>query len=808
MKKYGLLIIVLLFSFSSAALSQIQLTDSEYFQDFNTLADSGTSSVLPDGWYLFESGSSADSEYTASAGGTGGNTYSYGSVGDTERALGGLRTGSLIPTFGANFINNSNDVITTVHIAYTGEQWRAGSASRSEPDTLKFQYSINATSLSDGDWVDINQLNFFSPNTGISGALDGNLPENQTEINSTITGLSISEGTQFWIRWQDVDVSSSDDGLAVDDFSIDLTVPSVIFSVTPAALNFDTVSVGTSGTLHFTIKNEGTTDTLVISNIESTNPVFNCLTDAVPVKLPPDSSLIFDVTFSPAAAGAESGAINFTHNAPGSPASISLTGVGKSQLSGGLLKFKSPVRNLLNGSTANADTVVLSGYSGRPLKALQFKLLIGNSNGGLVLRSVSRGNAIPADQFNFSYQINRGTFLPDGSSVDTVKIVILGNGSNAINAVAGEQNIIEFSYDILSISGDSMKTFNRLSDVIGATGSPVTNADLGTGPDETINILKETLEGKLGDVNLDSQVNILDILVMIDYILDRIEFSSSQFINGDISPWTLNSPVPAGDGKIDVLDLAVLQNIILTGFYPSNSPVYKTNTNSFNLATKGADKLSPGMSAKVTFYFTENGISVSLETLKKVKGMQIELSGSGLSIPQNTKMSSVFNQALYFQENSFLRILSYDDKSASLGAGEYLIASIPYAQNNPEDLVVDNLIVADENNNSIENVEIEVVYDSPNMPAVYTLNQNYPNPFNPNTLIKFSIPKDDFVTIKIYNMIGQEIITLFSGNAKKGTHTLSWNGMDQNGIQVSSGSYIYRMTSGDFNQSRKMIYMK
>ena len=808
MKKYGLMFIVFLFSFCSVSLSQIQLNSSGYSQNFNTLIDSGTSSILPNGWYLFESGSSADSEYAASAGGTGGNTYSYGSVGDTDRALGGLRTGSLIPVFGANFINNSGSAISLIHISYTGEQWRAGSASRSEADTIKFQYSIDATSLSDGNWINVNSLDFFSPKTSISGALDGNLPENRTEINSTITGISIPAGAQFWIRWQDVDVSSSDDGLAVDDFSIDLTVPSVIFSITPSSLNFDTVNAGSSSTLHFTVKNEGTTDDLVITGIESTNPVFNFLPDTEPVTLTPGSSQVFDVTFTPIAGGSESGAIKFTHNAPGSPTSLSLNGIGKAQLSNGLLKFKSSVRNLLNGSTGNPDTVVLSGYSGQPLKALQFKLLVGNSNGGLVLRSVKRGAAIPANQFNFNYEIYRGTFLPDGSSIDTVKIVVLGNGTNAITAAQGEQDIIEFSYDLLIITGDSMKTFNHLSDVIGATGSPVTNADLETGSDEVINIINEPLEGMLGDVNLDNQVNILDILLMIDYILGRVQFNSSQFTNGDISPWTLNESLPACDGKIDVLDLAVLQNIVLTGSYPSNSPVHKTLANSFNFASKEIHKLTPGMDAKVTFYFTRKGISIGLETLKKVKGLQIELSNIGLSIPRNTKMTSIFNQALYYQDNSSLRMLSYDDKSGNLKAGEYLIASIPFDLASPEDLVVDNIIVADENNRSIKNVEVEIAYDNPNMPLDYTLCQNYPNPFNPTTLIKFSVPQDDFVTIKIYDIIGKEITTLFSGYTKTGTHTLSWNGIDHNGKQVSSGSYIYRMTAGEFIQSKKMLFIK
>jgi flagellar hook assembly protein FlgD len=59
-------------------------------------------------------------------------------------------------------------------------------------------------------------------------------------------------------------------------------------------------------------------------------------------------------------------------------------------------------------------------------------------------------------------------------------------------------------------------------------------------------------------------------------------------------------------------------------------------------------------------------------------------------------------------------------------------------------------------------------------------------------------------------MIGQEVATLFSGNAQRGTYTLNWNGKDNSGNYVSSGSYIYRMTAntGEFTQSKKMIFLK
>ncbi len=809
MKTYGIMLVVSLFIFSTVSFSQIQLMSSGYSQDFNTLKDTGSSSELPEGWHLLETGSNADGNYTASAGsGTGGNTYSYGSQGSNERALGSLRASSLIPVFGASFINHTGDVISSLHVSYTGEQWRAGVKNRNEADIVVFEYSLDASSLSSGTWNNVAGLNLLSPNINAStNILDGNSSENRREISYTITGLSIPEDAEFWIRWQDEDMTGSDDGLAIDDFSIDLTAPPVIFSILPSSLNFDTVDVGNSGSLSVTVENIGTTDNLVISNIESLNTIFTFSPSSFPISIPPGNSQAFNITFTPVSEGTETGMINFTHNAEGSPYSLSVRGTGREQFQNGILKFKSPSKDLIEGTINNQDTVVLSGYSGWPLKAIQFNLLVGKSNGGLKLKSVSGGNAIPADQFNFSYEIYPGNLLPDSSSIDTVKVVILGNGTNVINPDTGNQDIMYFTFDAVNISGDSYQTFNGLTGVKGATAAPVADANLSAGADEIINISTLPPERKFGDINLDDNIDILDILLMIDCILGREALDTDQFTNGDIFPWLSDQTAPAGDGIIDVLDLALLHNIVLTGVYPNNNPVPKILMYPVKVAG-GAHKEGKETSTKLTFNFSQEGISIALESVKKIKGLQVELSNLGSLIPENTVAASSFSKADYHQNNSFLRLLVYDDQSTALDAGKYLGASIPFLLINPEEIVVENIIVADEMNRSIPDVEIEIQYENPNIPLNYTLSQNFPNPFNPATVIKFSIPKDEFVTIKVYDIIGREIKTLFSGNTNAGIYLLNWDGADNAGMQVSSGTYIYRMTAGSYAESKKMIYLK
>ncbi len=209
-----------------------------YLQDFNTLAVDGTSSLLPAGWAFIETGTTADALYTANRGNLAiFDTYSYGSTGSTDRALGSIQGDTLVPIFGAAFTNHAGGVITSVQIAYTGEQWRSGRTNRQ--DRLRFQLSTNATSLNTGTWLEIFDLDFFTVNNLAIGPKDGNSESYRRALSATISGLNIPQGSTFWIRWVDFNGVGDDDGLAVDDFSlIPLGVddPPAVVSLTPADL--------------------------------------------------------------------------------------------------------------------------------------------------------------------------------------------------------------------------------------------------------------------------------------------------------------------------------------------------------------------------------------------------------------------------------------------------------------------------------------------------------------------------------------------------------------------------------------------
>jgi hypothetical protein len=94
------------------------------------------------------------------------------------------------------------------------------------------------------------------------------------------------------------------------------------------------------------------------------------------------------------------------------------------------------------------------------------------------------------------------------------------------------------------------------------------------------------------------------------------------------------------------------------------------------------------------------------------------------------------------------------------------------------------------------------------LPNKLTLIQNYPNPFNPTTTIQFGIPEESQVTLKIYNILGQEIRTLVNERRKAGTYYEIWDGRNQYGTAVSSGTYIYRLQAGNDILSKKMNFLK
>jgi hypothetical protein len=92
--------------------------------------------------------------------------------------------------------------------------------------------------------------------------------------------------------------------------------------------------------------------------------------------------------------------------------------------------------------------------------------------------------------------------------------------------------------------------------------------------------------------------------------------------------------------------------------------------------------------------------------------------------------------------------------------------------------------------------EVSVVSD-------FNLEQNYPNPFNPSTTIKFSVATNEFVTLKVYDVLGNEVTTLVNEQRAPGTYEVRFDAGS-----LASGMYVYKLQAGNFTQTRKLLLMK
>ncbi|MDP2366110.1 MAG: T9SS type A sorting domain-containing protein [Ignavibacteria bacterium] len=159
---------------------------------------------------------------------------------------------------------------------------------------------------------------------------------------------------------------------------------------------------------------------------------------------------------------------------------------------GGILEFNSSSAQSFENSTNNCDSVILRDYTGLPLKALQLKIIVGNKGGKLKLNSLSRGSSIPASSFFFDYQIYRGETQADGSSIDEVIVVILGNGENVLQPKQIHQ-ILCINYDVVQLENDNDSTSIELSEVLGATCTPVQDANISVGNEKNIYLKKRSV---------------------------------------------------------------------------------------------------------------------------------------------------------------------------------------------------------------------------------------------------------------------------------------------------------------------------
>ena len=186
----------------------------------------------------------------------------------------------------------------------------------------------------------------------------------------------------------------------------------------------------------------------------------------------------------------------------------------------------------------------------------------------------------------------------------------------------------------------------------------------------------------------------------------------------------------------------------------------------------------------------------------------VSVGSNNISVMHITNSTSI----LAYQLSTDVPWISFSSTSGSINAGDTVEIEISYdADNMQSGTKYANIYIGDPHHGPITipvEIYIQTITDVkeeylPNNPISFSLNQNYPNPFNPSTKINYSIPEAQKVLIKVFNVLGNEIMTLVNGEKAKGSYTVA---LDLSGY--SSGVYFYLIKTPKFSQTNKMILTK
>ena len=196
-----------------------------YSENFDSMGPSGTTYI--NGWTAVRGAGTGTIGQTlpltvSDGSGNAGAAYNAGSTSASDRAFGTLASGATIPYLGAFFTNSTGGTITNISFVATEEQWRSGSLSTVN-EVVTFEYSLDATSPTNGTWTPLSgmNLNELLTSSTTAAAVDGNA--NNAGISGTIADLNWQNNTTLWIRWRDTDNTGSDGMYAVDDLSMTVT---------------------------------------------------------------------------------------------------------------------------------------------------------------------------------------------------------------------------------------------------------------------------------------------------------------------------------------------------------------------------------------------------------------------------------------------------------------------------------------------------------------------------------------------------------------------------------------------------------
>jgi hypothetical protein len=208
--------------------------------------------------------------------------------------------------------------------------------------------------------------------------------------------------------------------------------------------------------------------------------------------------------------------------------------------------------------------------------------------------------------------------------------------------------------------------------------------------------------------------------------------------------------------------------------------------------------------AAVSTTVTHSGVAISVNSEADIGAARFVFRHYGCDIYEPELLNGASDMKLkYHDEDGVLTILVYSIERGvkiAAGAGNILLISMPGSC----EIVLTETEISDYYGNMLAVSRRE----KPILPTSVALHQNYPNPFNSSTRIKYELPEPGHVRIEIFNVTGQHISTLVDRWEPAGVHAVEWSADNRSGDRVASGIYLYRITTCDFSDERKMLLIR
>ena len=277
-----------------------------------------------------------------------------------------------------------------------------------------------------------------------------------------------------------------------------------------------------------------------------------------------------------------------------------------------------------------------------------------------------------------------------------------------------------------------------------------------------------------GDCDGSCSIDIADLVCLVSYM-----FQSGP------DPHYYHAMDVAASGAVDIADLVKLVNWMFSGGA-------SLDCGQPELVPWPLPK--PAQQGTAATRFDRGNTQVVYTSPSPLLGIQLELVGTGNGEP----VSSLKNdniEVVHGREGDRIKVGILDMQGAyPIEAGEHVLLEIPGQWE------IVSALAADRNFHTIQPSLGRI---EPELPREFSLGQNYPNPFNPTTEINFALPTACDVTLEIYNITGQRVTTLVDSYLEAGQHSVLWDASSN-----ASGVYFYRLTAGEFTETKKMMLLK